>query len=308
MYSISEYRAVRGRAGLIERFDRGTIKVVGSDRYTWLQGMVSNDVRRLESGESVIQACMLNATGHLIADLSIVRADDFLLLDVPRQTERKVFDTLDQFLIVEDVALETGLYTAYSLQGPVSESVLACMDLTSEALVVPADHTGEGGFDLYLPAEESGIPGGIAVISSKTAEVLRIEAGIPKFGGDMDETTIPLEAGLGESHISHTKGCYVGQEIIHRIYSRGHTNRELAGLVMSGNSIPSRAEKLRLSGAEPGKEVGWITSAAESPAKGSIIALGYVRHEHRTPGVELVTESGINSVVHELPFYRRPQA
>ena len=292
----------------MDRSERGIIQVSGSDRYAWLQGMVSNDVRRLESGESVIQACMLDATGHLIADPSIVRADDFLLLDVPRQTELRVFETLEQFLIVEDVALErqTGLYSLYSLQGPDSVSVLARVALTSGALVVPADHTGEGGFDLYLPESEGALPD--PIIGSETAETLRIEAGIPKFGVDMDEKTIPLEAGLAESHISHTKGCYVGQEIIHRIYSRGHTNRELAGLVISGDSVPARGEKLHLPGAGSGKEAGWITSAAESPAKGSIIALGYVRHEHRTPGVELVTESGIGCFVHELPFYRRSQA
>ena len=117
---------------------------------------------------------------------------------------------------------------------------------------------------------------------------------------------LPLEAGLGHTHISHTKGCYVGQEIIHRIYSRGHTNRELTGFVAHAEFAPSRLEKVYGLGAEPGKEIGWITSVTDSPAVGAFILLGYLRHEYRESATQLASGSGIPLTVHELPFYRRP--
>ena len=311
---IAEHRAVRESVGLLERAPRAFICVSGSDRFSWMQGMVSNDVRILESGVTSIQSCALDSTGHLLADLTIVSFGDYLVLDMDRINGEKVYQLLDQFLIVEDVDLapESDLF-CLSLQGPdvTEKAVRGWAESESGTLAVPADHTGEGGFDLYVRGE-SGIQqlwltiveSGIRPVGESAAEILRIEAGIPRYGVDMDETTIALEAGLENSHISHTKGCYVGQEIIHRIHSRGHTNRALTGFFVDGDGPPPPKEKLYSTDSDSAREVGWITSGIfYSPTLQRTIAMGYLRHELREEGTVLRTETGLSLTVTELPFY-----
>jgi folate-binding protein YgfZ len=182
--------------------------------------------------------------------------------------------------------------------------------------VIEADHTGEGGYDIYRPTEHLEefrrrlmAEMGAVPVGEEAAEILRIEAGIPKFGVDMDEKTIPLEAGLEATYISHTKGCYVGQEIIARITARGHTNRTLAGLVLDGTELPRKGEVVKAAtGDGEEKETGWITSACLSPSLGSVIALGYVRHENSEPGARVRVVHGealLSATVTELPFMKR---
>ena len=309
---VAEYRAVRESAGLLDRSARALIRVSGSDRFSWLQGMVSNDVRPLEAGERSIQACVLTTTGHVLSDLSIVRSGSDLLLDLPWSTGPRILALLDQYLIVEDVELQmaTGEYLRLSVQGPASQERIGTVSLPDNSVQSPADHTGEGGFDLYVPHSPGAetfwddlANSGIAPVGETTVETLRIEAGIPLFGIDIDESTIALEAGLGPTHISHTKGCYIGQEIIHRIYSRGHTNRSLTGFRIDSGTLPHRGEKL-LTLDDPEREVGWITSAIHSPAVGRPIALGYLRHELRGAGTMLRGSAGAALTVAPLPFSR----
>ena len=152
---------------------------------------------------------------------------------------------------------------------------------------------------------------GVIEVGKKVQEVLRVEAGIPKWGHELDERVIPLEANLRDTHFSLTKGCYVGQEIIARIDSRGHTNRALTGLIVRGDILPYQEEKLFTTPTEgnpESKETGRITSMVEqSPAVGNRpIALGYVRHEHREIGTVLTTESGATLLVTGLPFFAKP--
>ena len=131
--------------------------------------------------------------------------------------------------------------------------------------------------------------------------ILRTEAGIPWYGAELNEQTLPPEAGLEQRAISYTKGCYLGQEIVERIRSRGHVNRKLVGLVLGGASLPAAGAKLR----RDGKEVGHVTTAVHSPTLGRAIALGYVRREHLEPGTRLEVEGGGTAEVTTLPFYHR---
>lgn len=339
---LAQYDAVREKIGLIDRSDVGKLAITGPDRFTWLQGMVSNDVRLLEQGVPRLQACILDATGHLLSDLTLinVRQDtpdpfasvpqvgnkDFVLLDLPRENTAKIAMLLDRFLIMEDVEIldVSDWLGCWSLQGPEYAG-----DLQSDIhdqwysdliYAVQADYTGSGGIDLYFAAENGAakdlesFPGAQTRVGAEAQEILRIEAGFPKYGADMDESVIALEANLGPTHISFTKGCYVGQEIIARIESRGHTNRALTGLVgAEGETLTPGTKLFSLpTEGESSRETGRITSSVPfSPAmNGRPIALGYVRHEHRAPGSRLrVGEEGAQTVeVVELPFYRPPSA
>lgn len=329
----AEYRAVREAAGLLDRSSRGRLLLTGGDRLTWLQGMVSNDVRPLQTGVPVVQACILNATGHLLADIAVVNRGDSLLLDMARENVEKVRRLLEGYLILEDVEIADGsdALACLSVQGPKAAEILAGAQahppepLSNRApehrapTLVPADHTGSGGFDLYLAAEDAPtlrerlVAAGAVEVGETAEEVLRIEAGIPKYGVDMDERTIPLEANLEATHISYAKGCYVGQEIIARIHARGHTNRALTGLVLEGATgqcphtplLPCAHTSLYPAQGETEREIGWVTSAAFSPVLNRAIALAYVRHEHRAPGTRLRAaraDGDLLAVVTSLPF------
>ena len=312
---LAEYRAVREGIGLMDRTPRSIIRVEGPDRYSWLQGMVTNDVTRVGRDTESLPACILDSTGHLLADLTIVNGADYLLLDLDWINGEKAYHLLDQFLIVEDVELALQIdMTCLSVQGSdaIGQDTRFWADSKEGVVVVPADHTGEGGFDLYVSGQEAirvqwsmMRDAGFRPVGDTALEILRIEAGIPRYGVDMDESTIPLEAGLEATHISHTKGCYVGQEIIHRIHSRGHTNRALTGFFVDGDIPPTPKEKLYSSESDSAREIGWITSSTFSPTLERTIAMGYLRHEHREVGTALQTESGLALTVTELPFYRR---
>ncbi|HLI47433.1 MAG TPA: glycine cleavage T C-terminal barrel domain-containing protein [Chthonomonas sp.] len=320
--SLEGYRAARQHAAWIDRTEQiGLLSVSGLDRFSWLQGMVSNDVRLLEQGVKRLQACILNPTGHVLTDLALIAIakgqlpalPTCILLDMPRENKEKIGRLLDRFLITEDVELNdvTSQLACLSLQGPAAAQQIQQLHL-GPCVIVEADHTGSGGFDIYLPRETRDTvlhSLAIPILDEPTIELLRIEAGIPKYGAELDESVIALEANLRQTHISLTKGCYVGQEIMARIESRGHTNRGLAGLVFSPNEIPERGETLYPL-QEPAREVGRITSVAtSSPAMDNRpIALAFVRHEFAQPNTRLhVGASQKVAVVVPLPFISTTQ-
>ena len=327
----TQYKAVRENIGLIDHSDVGKIAIFGEDRFTWLQGMVSNDVRLLTQGRPVLPSCILDATGHILSDVTLMAApeDKSVLLVLPPVNKAKIMVLLDRFIIMEDVELVdvTNKLGCFSIQGPTSLQWLMLMESDrlfnpvwdSLAYVMDADHTGSGGADIYFDCDvqarllETNVLKGVPVAGADAQEILRVEAGIPKYGVDIDETTLAPEAGLMATHISLTKGCYVGQEIVARIDSRGHTNRALTGLVFEIGDVPMSGDKIiALEEGGGTRETGWITSAiAASPAlNGRPIALSYVRHEHRAPGTRLQVQSANQTLaaqVVELPFYRRPE-
>jgi folate-binding protein YgfZ len=340
---LAEHHAVREEAGLIDRSEVGKLAIIGKDRYLWLQGMVSNDVRLLTQPErdvttdASLPACILNATGHIMTDLTLIDVKgatkmaeamgltepDFVLLDLPRVNVSKIATLLDRFLITEEVEIVdvTDKLGCLSIQGPAAKNVIAngvqtsLFDGAARGLITAgADHTGSNGIDIYFAMQDSpkilrrGAP--FITIGVEAQEMLRIEAGIPKYGAELDESVIALEANLGPTHISLTKGCYLGQEIVARIDSRGHTNRALTGLIFATGQIPHPGDKIFAPAATAeatSRETGRITSViTASPAlEGRPIALAYVRHEHREPGTLLqVGEAGIEARVSALPFLR----
>jgi folate-binding protein YgfZ len=331
---LRQAAAVREEMGWFDRSAMGMLAVTGPDRYTWLQGMVSSDVRLLQSGKAARQlSCILDPTGHLLAEITLIDVPEdhyvarqmswrgAVLIETPPGLADHVGGHLLRYLIMEEaeVVNVSEAFRCTTVQGPAHGPAQPALDAFSElALIVAADHTGSGGVDVYnLGANDTQYRDNLkhfvaTEVGEAAQELLRIEAGIPKFGVDMDASTLAPEAGLMATHISLTKGCYVGQEIVARIDSRGHTNRELTGFLALDGTLPAAGEKLFAAEAAGGdKEVGWITSVAPAApsAGGRAIALGYLRHEQREPGTRLrvgAPDSGRAVAVAELPFYRKP--
>jgi glycine cleavage system T protein len=328
----AEYHAVRHGVGLFDLTYRGLVRVTGGDRQRFLHAMVSNDIASLQPGQGCY-ATFLTYKGKLVADFAVYVDSDAYLLDLEPHVVRPFIEAIEQFVISEDVTFhdESALWGLLSLQGPRSADLLAlalqqeipalstyahtsCHYAGHQIRLIRRSHTGEPGYQLLTPLEV--LPDLWQVLwqhreacdaraaGLDTLEVLRIEAGIPLYGRDMTDETLLVEANLDEA-ISHTKGCYIGQEVIARIEARGHVNRKLVGLFLSGASLPERGAKI----VSPQREVGWITSAAYSPARKHNVALGYVRREAWTPGTQLqvqTSETTIPATVVALPFYNVP--
>jgi folate-binding protein YgfZ len=324
MFSLDQYDAAHESAVIIARSSRGKVAVSGADRASFLHALLTNDIARLTKGTGAYSA-YLTPQGRMISDMRVIETGDRMLLDVDDDLAGPLAERLDRLIFSEDVQVRnvSQELAEVGLHGPSAAAVIeratgvsaaglgsqydnlradaAGMDLT----VVRDDSLGLTGFDLYLPhqdadrlraalAEAGGVP-----CSEETAEVLRIEAGRPRFGLDMSTETIPLEAGIEDRAISFTKGCYVGQEVIVRVMHRGHGRvaRRLVGLVLPGGQAPWRGDAILMGE----QKVGEITSVAESPLMGAPIALGYVHRDHAIPGTDLVVK-GSTALVHRLPF------
>jgi folate-binding protein YgfZ len=322
-----ECRAVREGAGVIDRSDRAWLEATGDDAVRFVHGMVSNQVKELAPGDGRY-ALLLDAHGHILADLYALRLVEGLLLETHWSLKERVRETLEKFIIADDVELfdRSDRLTALSVEGPAAGKLLTVAgaarlptgegnhsetQLADAPLrIVRVSETGEDGYRLVFAVEHApnvwealaGQRDAAAwqPVGHAALNVLRVEAGIPRYGVDVDERTLPPEAGLEARAISYNKGCYVGQETVERIRSRGHVNRRLVGLQLPGDSLPAPGAKL----SADGKEVGWITSAVESPSLGCI-ALGYVRREYLASGTKLALEGNQQAKVAELPFRRR---
>jgi len=322
----AEYTAVRGAAGLFDFSHRAKFAVRGADRGRFLQGMVTNDVKTLAPGQGTY-AALLNAQGHLLADLRVYCDEEVYLIDSDADLRAKILATLNHYVIMDQVEFQPLDLFALALQGPRSRTLLEKtlhIDIPAmkeyehfttnyggfPARVVCASTAGEEGYEVWAPSKGILAVWGAACgqaptydmlpCGSEALEILRIEAGIPRYGSELDEETLLLEAGLLNA-VSFTKGCYVGQEIVERVRTQGHVNWKLVGLVPEAAQLPRVGEKL-LAG---GKEIGEVTSACFSPYLHKAIALAYVRREVANPGVKVALASGADALVTSLPFYRR---
>ena len=326
---VEEYQAVREKAGLIDLSFRVQVRMTGEDRISFLQGMISNDVKALQPGTGCA-ATLLTEQGRIVADLRVYALDNALLLDVDARVREKMIEALSRFIIADDVEMEdlSEQQVTFAVQGPTAAQILATAGLSLSldkpfqhqevklagitARVIRVSDTGEEGYEVLAPVEyaeqcwtallHAGEPLGLRPVGLAALQMLRVEAGIPWYGLDMDEGRIVLEVGL-EHAISFKKGCYLGQEVVERATARGHVNRKLSGLLLHGNTLPENGTKL-FHGTQ---EVGWVTSAVQSPRFGHPIALGYVRHEHLTPGTQLRIDSHGTPMIAEvatLPFSR----
>jgi folate-binding protein YgfZ len=305
----AQYRQLREECGLLVR-ERGFIDVLGPDGAEYLQGQLTNDVEALGVGEGQY-AALLDRKGHMQADLRVLRVgQDAILLDTELATKDAALRHLTMYSVgrdvqVGDASAERG---AVALIGPRAAEIAGTPPLPEFAngptTVAGVDVVAVGtrdGIDLLLPlAERERVvaaltDGGAVEVSPEAVEILRVEAGVPRFGAEMDTATMPAEAGIVEDAVSFTKGCYIGQETVARLHYKGKPNRHLRGLRLSGAAAPGAA--LRLGE----KEVGTLGGAVVSPAHGPI-GLAIVRREAE-PGTELaVGEDGVTAEVVALPF------
>jgi folate-binding protein YgfZ len=280
-----------GPAAWLDRPDRGLLRVSGRDRVRFLNGMLSADVAALREGD-VAPALQLDRKGHVLALVEVIALAGETWLELPASEEPGLQDALERHIVADDVAVEslTGRYAQLSIEGPGAASAAAALG----APAVDAGRSARAG-DLLWIAGGALVPEGFRVlgpsaaiaelraqialppIGAATAEVLRIEAGRPLLGVDTGERTFPQEAGLERRAVSFKKGCYIGQEIVARIQSRGGVNRLLVKLSADAEVTPGS----EISSA--GHSSGRVTSAAVSPVSGPI-ALGYVRAEDAEPG------------------------
>jgi folate-binding protein YgfZ len=327
--SIQGYDAARQRAGLVDRAEYSYIVVSGKDRASYLQGLLTNDIAALSRGHGCY-AAYLTAQGRMIADLWVYELGDVMLLRMLRDVKSTVLARLDQFIFSEDVQLGdvTDTFMGLGVVGPQAAALLSSVldvsehtfkelpndgnmraSFASQAVIVlrTAD-LGEAGFDVLIEAiafeslRAAAHRAGAVEIDGPTAETLRVEGGVPKFHQDMDEETIPLEAGIESKAISLTKGCYVGQEVIIRVLHRGHGRvaRKLVGLMNAGGATLKRGASVQTEG----RDIGAVTSAAWSPALQRPIALAYVHRDFVLPGTH-VTVDGSDAEVVALPFVQK---
>jgi folate-binding protein YgfZ len=324
MFSLDQYKAARTSAVVIDRSARGKIALTGSDRISFLHALFTNDIAQLKKGTGVYSA-YLTPQGRMISDMRVVETGDELLLDVEESVAAPLAERLDKLIFAEDAQVKnvTADFALFGVAGPTAAQVIDSAtgvqvsslanqydNLRQGALTIVRDDAfGVSGFDVYVDRggaqslREKLLAAGAMVAGDTTAEVLRVEAGRPKFGADMNTETIPLEAGIEDRAISLTKGCYVGQEVIVRVLHRGHGRvaRRLVGLLLADGSSPAKSDAV-FSG---DKQVGEVTSAVVSPMMGAPIALAYVQRDHASVGTELIVRNSRGASparVHSLPF------
>ncbi|MGQ0506437.1 MAG: CAF17-like 4Fe-4S cluster assembly/insertion protein YgfZ [Myxococcaceae bacterium] len=313
METKNELEWVRSQAALFDAAGREFLRVTGPDRASFLHGMVTNEVNKLPPGHATYAALLTNK-GAMVGDARLWNLGDDILLDVEPGYGAKVKAGLEKYLISEDAEIHdiTSELSLLWLGGPKTPSLFPTVPTLNTFVatqvggatvkVIGSALIEKHAVELLVPsAQKQEVVDAITTLGFQpihfdTLEALRIEAGVPRFGQDMDETTIPLEANLIRA-IDYNKGCYIGQEVIARATFRGHMNRKLTGLVL--NEMPAPRAELR----REEKKVGWITSAVKLPDRTDIIALGYVHRDSLEPGTSLeVAGSNDKATVHALPF------
>ncbi len=304
----SEYRALRTGVGLLDLSLLGLIHVHGQDRVGFLHNLLTNDMQALQPGAGVL-SCLATPTGKLLADLVVLADESSHWLIADRTRIEPVIGTLNHYVITEDVTLEDerATLTVLGLCGPRSHELLTGLRLTPATLEHPFAHArGQlrdlpihvvsrpladvPGFWLIVAREQSerlwqalcerGGPAGLVPVGWKAFDALRIEAGLPWYGVDMDDSHLVPETGLERVAVSDSKGCYVGQEVIARLQTYGSASKRLMGLVCEGERVPETHAAI----AKDGEPIGAVTSAAFSFNRHAPVALGYIKRPHYQPG------------------------
>ncbi len=284
MNSIENYQAIRNGKTGFKKMPRGLFAVWGKEAIQFLNGLITNDVKALEDGSQML-AAFPNAQGRLLAVVRVLRQGDKFFIETEEATREKVWNNLFRFTFAGDFFAED-----------LSEKYEFFL-VDNEKLITDHEEVISFGEDIFVPKDFELDLSDAVEISDELYGVLRIEKGIPLYGIDMDETTIVPELGLN-GLISYNKGCYIGQEIIARIYFRGHVAKQLKGLVFESGELGVESRELRT---VDGKNAGKITSVCYSPKLEKNIALGYVRYDYLADGTEL--KSGeTTAVVKDLPF------
>ncbi len=317
--AAGEYAAARSGAGLYDARDRGVIEIRGGDRAAWLNNLATNAVKNLRTGDGAYSFA-INVKGRILFDLNVLALMDAFWLDIDRRLIDKALAHFDRYTITEDVQWRdrSGEYVRIALSGPTALRIVEALGAphakampalgstpvylatraagagAPDSLLVRHDFAGVFGVELYVEAEQAvacwnrlleiGRPVGLRPVGWSAINTLRIEAGIPWYGRDIDEEVVPAETGQAGRAVSHVKGCYLGQEIVERMRSRGVVANNLVALRFAGAGVGPRTV-LKAGEAELGR----VTSVCHSPMLGAWIGLGYVRSSHAIPGTQLKT-------------------
>jgi len=316
----AEFRTARDTVALIDKNYRAYLSFTGPDRVRYLNAILTNNIKDLRPNYGIV-SLLLNPQGHILAEIETYAFADRLLCVSFAMIRERLAEWLDKYIIMDDVKLvdETPRYGTVGVEGPkaaavvkeVSGADLAKIDELSSrggkvgsisCRITRRSPGGVPGAEFFAESEKlpelwqilsdaarrhEGGPVGYAALSG-----LRLAQGIPLFGYDFGEKQIPHEAGLQESHISYTKGCYTGQEIVERVRSRGQVNRQRVQLAFSGDAVPGSEAPLSLDG----KEVGYVTRAARTWDPPRILGMGYVRKEANAPDTVLQWSGGTATV------------
>jgi folate-binding protein YgfZ len=264
---------------------RAKLRVTGADRFRFLNGQITNDLRK--ANETVaIEACVLNAKGKLNAHIFITALGEMFLIDAEPELRETLRARLERYVIADDVQIEDAT-DEFSLFHVLTEQPPA----RGSGRIVSTRRFAAAGWDVWSDsrrhdAVQDELASAYAFVDSAAADVMRIEQGLPRWGRELTDEIIPIEANLEERAIDYQKGCYIGQEVISRIKMSGQTNKRLCGLISLNNTPLQPAMKLVAPSAS-GKEAGWLTSATRSQQLGKEIALGYVKRGFNSPGTNL---------------------
>jgi folate-binding protein YgfZ len=307
----AQYRQLREECGLLARVGRGLLIVGGAEAAEYLQGQLTNDIEAIGPGDGAY-AALLDRKGHMQADMRVLRPGEGpdLWLDLEPEGLEAARRHLRMYKIGREVDLADagGERILLSLIGPRAAEIAGSAPLPENACEAVTVGGAEclaagaaGGIDLFVPAAEGErarealLAAGAVEASPEAAEIIRIEAGRPRFGAEMGIETLPAEAGIVERAVSFTKGCYIGQETVARLHYKGKPNRHLRGLRLSVPAQPGEAVRAGE------KEVGRLGSAAVSPALGAI-GLAILRREAEPGATVTVGEDGVTAEVVALPF------
>jgi len=315
-----EFRALVSNAAVYDLSTRARISLNGSDRVRWLNGMVTNNVRDLAAGHGVY-AFLLNPQGHPQADLYAYNHGESVLVDIDRTLLEKVLGIFDHYIIMDDVEVTdlSDKASVLGIAGPKARATLQAAGVEFPDLeplqfaevirhnmpltVTRNDNVAVETYEVQLepPAKsevsQALVNAGATPVGEAALELLRIACGIPRYGQDIRERDLPQETEQARA-LHFSKGCYVGQEIVERIRSRGSVHRKFTGFHVDG-TLPELGNKIQLDG----KDNGEITSVAALPtAQGELkVALGYLRREFATPDKQL-TAGDARLAVANLPF------
>lgn len=329
----AEHRAVRQSVGIADLSHRGKLRVTGDDRVKWLQSLISNDILPLQPGQGRYSS-FLTHKGKMLTYFRVYMQTDAVMIEDVGEIGDATFQALRKFLLygtkakMENCAESWGLLlisgpkASAAIQSAFGVDVADLMPVNfvtaqiggHPALVMRTEETGEVDLEILLPADglsaawkslmEAGASCGMKPIGSHAREALRMEAGIPKAGPELNEEIVPPEANLESKAFSLSKGCYPGQEVVARMDTYGNVRRHLVGLTLKDSTVPQKGAKL-FSG---DREVGWISSAVRSPQLGQVIAFGFPLRDFSAPNTPLSIEiegKKHDATVHVLPFYSR---
>jgi len=310
-----EYWTIRKAVGLADISHIGRLRITGKDRISFLNGLLTNDISQLRENAGQ-RSALLNSKARVLADLHLYAQTDSLLVDTGESSASHVKEILDRFVITEDVQIQDSSHdlVQVTIQGPRSSQAIKevlgaeAQDLKQleqktlgPSTIIARDRTGQSGYDMIMPALEAepvwhgfllnGGEIGLNPVGSQALEILRLEAGYPKYATDVDENTIILEAGFKDA-INFNKGCYLGQEVVARATHIGRVNKQLVRLEVETKESVSPRSKL----VSDGREVGFITSAAFSPGLRRVVGLGYANREFAKEGTKVNVQSGQTSL------------